>query len=32
MLSGVAFYIHDVFFGGYFALLGLLLVALSAFF
>jgi cytochrome c oxidase subunit 3 len=32
LLSGVAFYVHDVFFGGYFALLGLLLVALSAFF
>jgi len=30
--SGVAFYVHDVFFGGYFALLGLILVALSAFF
>jgi len=32
MLSGVVFYIHDIFFGGYFALLGLTLVALSAFF
>jgi len=32
MLSGVVFYIHDIFFGGYFALLGFILVALSAFF
>jgi hypothetical protein len=32
LLSGMVFYIHDVFFGGYFALLGLTLVALSAFF
>jgi len=32
LLSGIAFYIHDVFFGGYFAIFGLFLVALSAFF
>jgi hypothetical protein len=32
MLSGVVFYMHDVFLGGYFALTGLILVALSAFF
>jgi hypothetical protein len=32
LLSGMVFYMHDIFFGGYFALLGLILVALSAFF
>jgi heme/copper-type cytochrome/quinol oxidase subunit 3 len=32
LLSGIVFYIHDIFFGGYFALLGLILVFLSGFF
>jgi len=32
MLSGVVFYMHDVFFGGFFALFGFILVASSAFF
>jgi cytochrome c oxidase subunit 3 len=32
MLSGLAFYLHEVFLGGYFFLLGLVLVSLSAVF
>jgi len=32
MLSGVVFYMHDIYLGGYSAFLGFILVALSAFF
>jgi len=32
MLSGVVFYIHDLSFGGFFAFMGFILVASSAFF